>query len=68
MELCSEHHEEVCYEGRECPVCALDKEYDEAIEENEKLKEEITKLEDKIENLEDDIQTLKDRLNQVEQG
>ena len=38
MDLCSDGHEEICYDGRTCPMCALI--------------EEKTDLEDKIEKLE----------------
>ncbi len=43
MELCSNGHEEVCYESRFCPVCAVKEEMQEKIdklqEENDKLNE-----------------------------
>lgn len=44
MNLCSENHEEVCHEGRECPCCLK-------VEEIKQLEEEISKLNDKIEEL-----------------
>jgi len=33
MNLCSEGHEEVCYEGRICPACDLKEDYESKIEE-----------------------------------
>jgi hypothetical protein len=48
MNLCSEHHDEVCYEVRNCPVCDLRKEMDEAIED---LNREIAGLRKEIESL-----------------
>lgn len=29
MNLCDDGHDEVCYEGRECPACELKQERDE---------------------------------------
>jgi DNA repair exonuclease SbcCD ATPase subunit len=33
MNLCSSKHDEICYEGRECPVCELIKEHVKEIQE-----------------------------------
>jgi hypothetical protein len=41
MNLCNNGHQEVCFEGRECPVC-------EKIKEIESLKEEVISLENAI--------------------
>lgn len=41
MNLCSTKHDEVCYEGRTCPVCDLRSEKDSEIDElKQQLKEE----------------------------
>lgn len=52
MELCSDGHDEVCYEGSvyaDCPVCIIIKEKDDTIEEltndNEDLKSQVDTLE-----------------------
>lgn len=45
MELCSEKHEEVCFEGRECPVCF---ERDDLQSQIDDLNKEITGLKDEI--------------------
>lgn len=45
MELCSDNHEEVCYEGRNCPVCA----------EREELQGEIDNLKSEVDGLNDEI-------------
>lgn len=45
MNLCDAKHQEVCFEGRECPLC-------EAREEIADLKREVQSLEQKVENLE----------------
>lgn len=43
MNLCNDNHDEVCYEGRRCPVCEKQKELDAA---NDKISELETKLEE----------------------
>jgi hypothetical protein len=49
MILCSDNHEEVCYDGRSCPVCdardALQQEVDDLTQELEEAREEIDRLE-----------------------
>lgn len=42
MELCSKSHDEVCYDGSECPVCQLRESKDEKIED---LQNRISELE-----------------------
>lgn len=41
MNLCSDGHDEVCYEGRDCPACLINKELIETIEDRNKLLEEL---------------------------
>lgn len=51
MTLCSDNHDEVCYEGRNCPACAL---YGETVTLMEKLddsKSEIDQLKNEVETL-----------------
>lgn len=48
MELCSDNHEEICFEGRTCPYCDM----------LEKKDEEIQELKDKVEKLKDEIYDL----------
>jgi hypothetical protein len=48
MTLCDDGHDEVCYDGRNCPVC-------------EELKK-ISDMEDKIYDLEEQIKDLKERI------
>lgn len=52
MNLCSNDHEEVCYEGLECPCCDIISQKDEA----------ITKLENEVEGLKTEIEELKSQL------
>lgn len=52
MDMCSggdTAHEEVAYEGRNCPVCEKIDDYNELQKENENLKEEKQNLEAKLE-------------------
>ena len=48
MTLCDDGHDEVCYDGRNCPACELL-----AI---------ISKKEDEIENLKDEVKDLEGRI------
>ena len=49
MELCSDGHEEVCFEGNGRPVCetrdALERSIRDLEKENSSLKDEVTELE-----------------------
>ena len=47
MELCSNNHEEVCYEGRVCPVCDMRDDLQGNIDELEK---ELVSLKDELAN------------------
>lgn len=52
MNLCEKHHDEVCYEGKQCPMCALIKNH----------KSEIEDKEARIDQLESEIEALKEPL------
>lgn len=56
MNLCSDGHDEVCYEGRECPACYHIAEKNSEIEDlNRKIDskdEEIASLSSRVEELE----------------
>jgi hypothetical protein len=58
MNLCSEDHDEVCFEGRKCPLCDVRSDLKETIE---KHKREIQQLEEKIDGLEEQIREEGDR-------
>lgn len=45
MELCSEGHDEVCFDGMYCPACELIKEHNAKVE---KLEEQIESLEEQV--------------------
>jgi len=48
MELCSDGHEEVCFEGRTCPVC-------EEMDEIKRLEREIKDLENEVKEIKNGI-------------
>ena len=50
MELCSDKHEEVCFEGRDCPVCAL----------RDELQTRIDELEGQVQTLEAEVDSLEE--------
>lgn len=45
MNLCSDNHDEICFEGRTCPLC-------ERLKEIEELKSQVSNLKDEIANAE----------------
>ena len=45
MNLCSDRHEEICFEGRNCPLCEIRQELEESIG---KLNERIAQLNDAL--------------------
>ncbi len=63
MEICSEGHEEVCYEGKFCPACEMHeetkKEYDEEIED---LQQNHASIVEVLETRTRDITDERDRL------
>ena len=44
MNLCSDSHDEVCYDAKYCPVCKVIEENEESQKEIERLKSEIKEL------------------------
>ena len=59
MNLCSDNHEEVCYEGRTCPVCELINEKNTEIDE---LNNSIEDLRNSNEILTSDLESAKEGL------
>lgn len=55
MNLCSDDHDEVCYEGRKCPACEKEKE-------RASLEGEIANLNDKIDDLKLENDDLKSQI------
>lgn len=51
MNLCSQNHDEVCYEGHRCPACEIQKCYDKAVTERDEWKEEAQNLRHEVADL-----------------
>ena len=58
MELCSDGHEEVCFEGRNCPVCQNMEELHEKLKELDDYTEQLDDANNKIYELEKEIELL----------
>ena len=56
MQLCSDRHEEICYEGRVCPMCDLMQEKNQCEELAIKYQTAIEKLDERIGNLETELE------------
>ena len=52
VELCSSGHDEVCYESRECPACAIADELKDRTKERDDLEEERDALQAEVDSLE----------------
>lgn len=46
MHLCNDGHDEVCYEGRDCPVCLVKADLEEANGKIAELEKQIERLEE----------------------
>lgn len=55
MKLCNDKHEEVCYDGRYCPVCSV----------RDDLESDISKLKDKQSELENQIGELESQIEEM---
>ena len=51
MNLCSNNHDEICYEGLSCPACELLSEIKDLKNENEDLQKKVDELEDQIDDM-----------------
>lgn len=49
MNLCSDNHVEICFEGRNCPLCAL----------RDELENRINSMDDDLKRLQEQIDELK---------
>ena len=63
MNLCADGHEEVCFEGRNCPVCEIRSDLNAQIEDLntqiEDLSKEVSQLESKVDNAREGLLLLK---------
>lgn len=64
MQICSDNHEEICYENNRygCPICILLKEKDDEINH---LNDKITDLENEKNSLKDDISYLNEQIGEL---
>jgi hypothetical protein len=62
MNLCSNDHEEVCYEGHKCPACEMRDRRDEAITERDDLAKLLDIANDGRDTLEEELSDLRDQL------
>jgi hypothetical protein len=60
MQLCEEHHQEVCFDGRTCPVCEAIAEKEGVENELEQTKELLDSTNEVVEELRSEIKDLKD--------
>ncbi len=58
MDLCSNGHEEICYDGRDCPACLL-------LGEIRDLNEELGHRADRARELQDQIDELTDEIRAI---
>jgi len=61
MNLCNHGHDEVCFEGRNCPVCEMETDKNSEIS---KLEDKISELENQIGELEGTIEDLSAELKE----
>lgn len=62
MNICESNHDEVCYEGRQCPACAV---ADDLNGDISRLQDKQSELENTISELEGTIEDLTAELNEA---
>ena len=58
MYVCSDGHEEIAHEDRNCPVCVI-------VEERDKLKDEVSDLQGKLEDAYGTIERLQEETGEI---
>ena len=53
MQICDDGHDEICFEGKDCPLCKATQQIEELEKDNERLQEDIDGLEEELEELKD---------------
>jgi hypothetical protein len=53
MKICSDNHEEICYEGRGCPACILKQKIEEEADRAYDAEKEIERMKVEIEHLQE---------------
>ena len=61
MDICSDGHEEVCYEVEECPMCGMIQKNEELELDNEGYEKEIETLKDEIADLDNVVKGMSDK-------
>lgn len=64
MNICASNHDEVCYEGRHCPVCVV---ADDLNADIGKYQDKVSELENQIGELEGTIEDLSTALKDVKE-
>ena len=54
MNLCNDGHDEVCFEGRQCPACDMKDLVEEKVDEIARMEKTIGELEEEIQELKQD--------------
>lgn len=65
MTICNKEHDEVCYEGRDCPACEV---ADELNQDISQLGDKISVLENQIGELEGTIENLETELKEAREA
>lgn len=62
MNLCEDDHDEVCYEGRNCPACAMKQQFSTAEDTILQLREELNDTNDALSDARKEIEDLKSQI------
>lgn len=66
MDLCSNNHQEICYDERKCPLCEMKKEIEQKDDTISELNEEVKRLNKFIEHLENENTELQKALDTIQ--
>lgn len=66
MILCGDGHDEICYEGRSCPCCALKEEFESLRDENIELEEKNIGFSDALSEKIEEIEEMRQRIETLE--
>jgi len=67
MELCSDNHDEICYNGIECPMCSKIEEISDLTDKIEDMELKMEEKNDKIADLEKTVEAKNDEIVSLEQ-
>lgn len=66
MNLCSDGHDEICYEGRSCPLCAFKEVFESLRDENIELEEKNIGFSDALSEKIEEIEEMRQRIETLE--